>query len=272
MNELAVSKVLPVLNWQDYHESIRSHPPVIENPKDGTLLGLIPEGKFLTEIMGEADGQFPVHLPGYYLALTCVTKSQYARFLNESSPKKTDLDQWIFLDKDCFLIRIGERFEVYGGKHDHPMVQVSWYGAEAYCQWAGLRLPSELEWEKGARGVDARRYPWIGIWDERKCRNGENWGSEGTCSVWEYPEGTSPFGLYQMSGNVWEWCADWYDGDAYKRYKEGIFDHPAGSDRVLRGGSWGTRDPSNFWCAKRYWNTPKYRSNGYIGFRCARSL
>jgi formylglycine-generating enzyme required for sulfatase activity len=219
---------------------------LIENAKDGTLLALIPEGEFLAGGPGGNEGggqRFRVRLPAYYLALHPVTNGQYKRFKPE----------WARDD-------------------DHPVVNVSWTDAQAYCQWAGLRLPTELEWEKGARGTDGREYPWGKEWEESKCRNGKNKGSEQTCSVWKYESGCSPWGMYQMAGNVWEWCEDWYDKNAYARYKTGnLTVSSSGVDRVLRGGSWGLSSTGAFRCAYRLFNTPDNRS-GNIGFRCARTV
>ena len=131
----------------------------IENPGDGTWLALIPGGQFLA-----GTDRFPGAQPSYYLALHAVTNAQYARFLSARHPGTSDLEKWVLLDSFCFVRSAGSSYEACGGKEDHPVVQVSWFGAEAYCEWAGLRLPSELEWEKGARGVDGREYPWGKDW------------------------------------------------------------------------------------------------------------
>ena len=243
------------------------------SPKDGTLQALIPGGIYLA---GGKDGNagggdpFPVTLPPYYLALHPVTNAQYALFLTAKRPNKDDLEKWILLDADCFVRTSGPGYEPYGGKGDHPVVRVSWFGAEAYCKWAGLRLPTELEWEKGARGVDGRVYPWGNDWEGgKRCRNEKNKGSERTCEVWGYPDGCSPWGLYQMSGNVLEWCADWYDSDSYSRYEGADLTAPSpGGSRVLRGGSWGGVGAGRFRCALRGRYGPTYRNYGF-GFRCA---
>jgi formylglycine-generating enzyme required for sulfatase activity len=246
---------------------------LIENPKDGTLLALIPEGEFMAGGPGSDEGggnPFPVRLPAYYLALHPVTNAQYARFLTEALPGAADVERWILLDSDCFVRQQGLGFETYGGKGDHPVVQVSWYGAQAYCEWAGLRLPTELEWEKGARGTDGWEYPWGKEWNQSKCRNGNSRGK--TCGVWSYAEGQSPWGLYQMAGNVWEWCQDWYESDAYTRYKgRSLAPLASGGSRVLRGGSWFSDATDYFRCAfRRYHDAPGDRCYNN-GFRCARA-
>jgi formylglycine-generating enzyme required for sulfatase activity len=239
---------------------------LIENAIDGSLLLLVSGGKFLA-----GEEKFPVELPPYYLAMHPVTNVQYARFLSQRRPRNSDLQKWITLDSCCLVRGSGSVYEAYGGKDDHPVVQVSWYGAKAYCQWAGLRLPSELEWEKGARGVDGREYPWGNGWDTRKCRNKKSKGNEQTCGVWSYPAGSSHWGHYQMSGNVWEWCKDVYESGAYSRYKGGNLTPPlrvSSAPRVLRGGSWDRDAPDYFRCAYRHGSHPDCR----LGFRVARTL
>jgi len=240
---------------------------LIENEKDGSLLVLVPGGKFLA-----GDEKFSVELPRYYLGMHSVTNGQYARFLNERRPDKSDLEKYILLDNNCFVRQTSSGYEAYGGKDDHPVVQVSWYGAEDYCQWAGLRLPTELEWEKGARGSEGWGYPWGNDWEDgRRCRNSNNRGQETTCGVWGYPEGCSPWGVYQIAGNVWEWCADWYDSGTYGRYRQGDLAPPtSGSYRVLRGGSWCLGNPDRFRCAYRFRDVPPFRYD-FRGFRVART-
>jgi len=238
---------LPVVDsWQEAFGKLQL-PPIIENAKDGTLLVLVPGGKF----MG-GDPPFAGELPAYYLGLHPVTNGQYGRFVKETGHRVPDNKIW-----------------QEEGKSWHPVTDVSWGDAQAYCQWAGLRLPGELEWEKGARWVDGRKYPWGNEWDESKCRNDKNSGSERTSSVWDYAKGQSPWGLYQMSGNVWEWCEDWYEAEAYNRYKRGDLTRPkTGTARVVRGGSWSLGDPDYFLGSLRGLLTPDGRY-GRDGFRCA---
>lgn len=230
-------------------------PGLIENAVDGSLLRLVPGGKFLAGGSGsdEGGGKFEVELPGYYLGITSVTNVQYMGFMKATGHRKPNNSY-------------------YDTKPDHPVTDVSWEDASAYCQWAGLRLPSELEREKASRGLDGREYPWGAEWDEKKCRNSSNKGNETTASVWGYVSASGPWGHYQMAGNVWEWCADWYDKEAYARYKQGNLTPPSsGTSRVVRGGSWLLANHDIFRCAFRSSFTPDYRLLSF-GFRVARTL
>jgi formylglycine-generating enzyme len=237
-------------------ESRLGGPHVIENSKDRSLLVLVPSGKFLA-----GDPPFDLELPAFYLGLTCVTNRQYQRFVRETGHRAPD--------KADYGVPVWKGGAFPSEVAEHPVVCVSWEDARAYSGWAGLRLPSELEWEKGARYLDGRKYPWGGDWDEAKCRNDKSKVNGKRAGVWDYAAGGSEWGGYQLSGNVWEWCADWYDAKAYEQYRQGGLKPPeGGSTRVVRGGSWDSANPDLFAASSRISFGPEDR-NYYYGFRCA---
>lgn len=140
--------------------------------------------------------------------------------------------------------------QIPAGKERHPVVNVSWDDAQAFCKWAGVQLPGEHQWEKAARGVDGWTYPW-GERAPNATRCNFNNQAGGTTPVGNYPAGASPYGVLDMAGNVWEWCADAYESGG----------------RVLRGGAFDD-DAQFVQCAYRNWDNPDSRYER-IGFRVA---
>lgn len=152
---------------------------------------------------------------------------------------------------------------------DHPVLQVSWNDAQAYCHWTGKQLPTEAQWEKAARGTDERLYAWGSNWDDARHSNSDK-RIGATTAVGQYPDGASPYGALDMTGNVWEWAQDWYAPDYYARSEERNPSGPQeGTTRLLRGGSWHHSHIISL-AAFRIAQPPSSHSN-LMGFRCAKT-
>lgn len=179
---------------------------------------LVPAGSFLMgnlpgdSIPAEETPQHEVNLPAFRIGQYPITNAQYAEFIKrekqQEPPKKTG---WFLREPPA-------------DKLDHPVTGVSWSDAQVYCHWLSgqtgrtYRLPSEAEWEKAARGVDGRLYPWGNEWSSGRC----NFASDDTTAVNTYPEGVSPYGCYDMLGNVQEWTSTLWGSDP----KENAFPYP----------------------------------------------
>jgi formylglycine-generating enzyme len=257
----------------------RSSPPStsqqasIVNPTDGMSLVLIPEGQFTAG--GPADdegrGAFSVPLSAFYIALYPVTNAQFKKFVDATGhPPPDSVPSGLFPPGDPRSTPVWTGRDFPKELADHPVVCVSWDDAQAYCKWAGVRLPTELEWEKAARGTDGREFPWGNQWDQTKCRNSWNRGSATTCAVSEYPTGRSPYGLHQMSGNVLEWYEEFFEKQRYDRYKRGDFSPPSVEPhRGLHGGSWLSSRVEFFRSTWRFGYPLTARASN-AGFRCAK--
>jgi formylglycine-generating enzyme required for sulfatase activity len=154
---------------------------------------------------------------------------------------------------------------------DHPVVCVSWHDSVAFGAWAGLRLPTEAEWEYAARGTYGRTYPWGDELpdDTRLAWSGGDTRRSGTAPVGEHPAGASPFGVHDLAGTVLEWAADWYDEKGYGTETVDPTGARQGTNRAIRGGCWWDDHAADVRAAYRYWYVPDGRFDS-IGFRAAR--
>ena len=252
-------------------------PPALKyavNPIDDAIMVWVPAGAFrmgvseeeIAEMLQERTDyqramfedevpQHEVELDGYWIYIHEVTVAQYTRFCEATKRTLPEIPAW--------------------ATADHPITNVTWHDAMAYARWAKAELPSEAQWEKAARGVDARRFPWGNVWDVKKCNNFSNasplargeHGQQGS-PVGSFPAGASPYGVHDMAGNVWEWCRDWYAEDYYaaspKKNPEGP---QKGEFRVMRGGSWGSSSKTSRVTA-RLSQHPEDTMHDCGGFRC----
>ncbi len=223
------------------------------NPKDGAEMVYVAPGPFL---MGDDDiadnPRHTVMLSGYYIYKNDVTVAMYRRFCEATGRRMPVAPRWGWYD-------------------DHPIVNVSWDDAKAYCDWAGVHLPTEAQWEKAARGTDGRKYPWGNDWDASRlwCSKSAFGDAGSTAPAGSSPVGASPSGTQDMTGNVWQWCADWYDDGYWKSERGADAIGPGfGTEHVLRGGSWGDVEVVNFRAGNRFKNSSAYHYDD-VGYRGA---
>lgn len=222
------------------------------------------EGRGIDEDRAEAPAH-EVTLPAFYLDRCEVTTTQYARFLNAVG-RLTDAAGRPLIREGPYLPlehRDGH-WQPKAGLEQYPMVCVTWFGAMAYAQWVGKRLPTEAEWEKAARGTDGRKFPWGSDFDTSRF-----WlGQDQMHPVGTKPSGAAPCGALDMAGNAWEWTSSLFAPYPYDA-EDGREDPAAEGRRVARGGSW-SGEPYIATSTYRFRPEPGF-AHYYLGFRCAKS-
>ena len=252
-------------------------------PKDGVEMVYVPAGEFPMGSNDGEDDEQPVHevtLDGFWIDRTEVTNVRFSQFV-EATGHQTNAEKegksWIWNGTKWELVN-GADWRYPGGPgtsiiglDEHPVVQVSWDDAQAYCEWAEARLPTEAEWEKAARGADGRRYPWGSEAPTSDLCNFEFYIGMPN-KVGSYPAGASPYGVLDIAGNVWEWVADRYDESFYSRSPERDPTGPSsGGRRVLRGGSW-VDSSGSVRSARRDSSSQSGGGGVDVGFRCAKNM
>jgi formylglycine-generating enzyme required for sulfatase activity len=273
---------------------------------DGMIMVNIPAGNF---DMGYRDfdptdnrytmqqPQHTVYLDEYWMDKTEVTNAMFAVFVADTQyvtevetigngyVAADPVTYWVKVDGASWRTPRGPDSTIVGFEN-HPVVQVTWNDANAYCRWAGRRLPTDAEWEKAARGTDMRLYPWgnddptgelanfpdTNLYQYLKfevLNNGIDDGYAYTAPVGSYPKGASPYGILDMAGNAWEWVSDWFGADYYKHAPA---QNPAGPSsgemHIIRGGSYDASYGDS--AVNRAADWPDGRSAS-LGIRCAYS-
>jgi formylglycine-generating enzyme required for sulfatase activity len=253
------------------HAVVKYHPEEPEqksiNPID-TEMKIVDGGSFQRGSNTGSRDESPRHLielSPFAIDVHPVTNEQFVRFLEVMGGEKDGNNSDMIHLKDSRIKRTGGQVSIESGYSKHPVVGVSWYGAAAYAKWVGKRLPTEAEWEAAAcGGVETPIYPTGSVIE----RNQANFFSSDTTAVGSYP--ANALGLFDMAGNVYEWCQDWYD---YQYYDMSVQEpnNPQGPVqgvyRVLRGGCWKSLK-DDLRCAHRHRNNPGTMNRTY-GFRCA---
>lgn len=246
----------------------------LKSIKDGSTMVRISAGEFIlgSNKYSDEKPELRVFLKGYCIDKFLVTNEQFKRFVDETQ-YQTDAEK-----EGYGMVRIGNRwkrvnganwkrpdgFTSIEGKENHPVVQISYNDALRYCKWANKRLPTEAEWEKAARGPEGNKFPWGNSEPNDTMVNFDNFiGS--TTLVDKYEKGQSFYGLYDMAGNVYQWCSDWYEkGHRANSNPKGP---ESGKERVIKGGSF-IEGSESLRSANRDRYEPNYRTY-LFGFRCA---
>ncbi len=222
---------------------------------------LVPAGEFIMGSLGGDPDEQPVHkvyVGAFFMDKHQLSVGHYLRFLDATH--RDSPPEWTRMNKQ--------------ENQSRPVANVDWEDADAYCKWAGKRLPTEAEWEKAARGTDGRVYPWGNEPPTRFHANSgkEIWNNHSALApVGTFEEGKSPYGIYDMAGNVWEWVSDWYDPEYYQTSPPQNPSGPRrGSHKVVRGGSWGSNGITDLRSADREIHLPSFKGFG-TGFRCAKT-
>jgi len=259
----AVSVMLPKF-------AVSADLPQTVTGKDGAPLKRIPAGEFLMGTsISKRDGsrnEYPerrIFLDAFYMDSLEITNGRYLEFVKATGHRIPEHPR----DK---TLTLWQGATVPAAFKDHPVINVDWSDAAAYCAWAGRRLPTEAEWERAARGTTGRRFPWGDAEPTRTLANYLNqWRNGGGLEpVGSHPQGASPEGVQDLQGNVWEWVSDWYDPHYYEK---GPLRNPKGPNegtrKVMRGSGWESEAPL-LRSAHRLSSDPKNRNHS-LGFRCA---
>jgi formylglycine-generating enzyme required for sulfatase activity len=271
---------------------VRSGSGAAEPLSDKQEMVLIPEGEFT---MGSPEtARYPaeeqpahrVFTPAFYMQIHEVTNTAFASFLNAVLRKQAtdkERERWIVI-RDDLKTEKGKDFwpaditfedgifRPVAGFEQYPVISVSWYGAEAYCKWAGGRLPTEAEWEKAGRGgLQGSDYPWGNMLPNDGIIFNRTWVHNHYPAPVEtvrsyYPNG---YGLYGMAGNAAEWCSDWYEPSYYRHSPHKSPKGPdTGNSKVTRGGSWAS-NAHGVRVGFRNFGNPAGMPSG-VGFRCVK--